>query len=408
MLDLRDLQTCTHCGLCLQACPTYVATGQEAESPRGRIYLLRQVQSGRIGWMQARPHIDACMGCLGCQTACPSGVPYAKIIEAARAEVEAHARPWWQRFVRKQAISNFTQPARLRLLLQMARLFGMQRVPRWTARLLGASESVVRLPELPAAEWRPTQMVYPAQGTPRARVGLLLGCVMQVLFPRVHRATIGMLTLAGYEVHIPHGQGCCGALWVHNGYPKEARRNARKLFRAFREVDYIVVNAAGCGSTMKEYGLLFKGTPEQAEAEAFAQRVRDVHELLLDAELPPPKRNDALHVTYHDACHLAHAQGIREQPRALLRRLPNLKLTEMEGAEMCCGSAGIYNLLQPTLARDALQRKIKHIQATGATIVASANPGCTLWIRQGLQEAGLPVEVLHPVEILAKAYDAMP
>ncbi|MDW8106445.1 MAG: (Fe-S)-binding protein, partial [Armatimonadota bacterium] len=367
MLDQRDLQTCTHCGLCLQACPTYVATGQEAESPRGRIYLMRQVQVGRIEWAQARPHIDACMGCLGCQTACPSGVPYAKIIEAARAEIEAHARPRWQRLIRKQAISNFTQPARLRMLLRMARVFGIQRTPRWIARLLGASESAVRLPELPAHEWHPTQTVYPAQGVLRARVGLLLGCAMQVLFPRVHRATVGILTLAGYEVHIPREQGCCGALWVHNGYPNEARRNARKLFRAFREVDYIAVNAAGCGSTMKEYGLLFKGTPEQAEAEAFAKRVRDVHELLIDTELPPPKRDDALHVTYHDACHLVHAQGIREQPRALLRRLPNLKLTEMDGAEVCCGSAGIYNLLQPTLARDALQRKIKHIQATGAT-----------------------------------------
>ncbi|MCX7926174.1 MAG: (Fe-S)-binding protein [Fimbriimonadales bacterium] len=408
MLNKQDLQKCIHCGLCLQACPTYIATGQEAESPRGRIYLMRQAYEGRIEWAQARPHIDACMGCLGCQTACPSGVPYAKLIEAARAEIETHARSPISRFVRRHAIKNFTTPHRLRLLLRIARATGMRRAPRWMAKLLGAAESAVQLPALPPKTWRPTQNTFPAQGTPKARVGLLLGCAMQALFDRVHRATIGMLTLAGYEVHIPRNQGCCGALWVHNGYPREAQGNARRLFQAFREVDYIVVNAAGCGSTMKEYGMLFQGTPEQAVAEAFAQRVRDVHELLYEADLPAPKRADSLCVTYHDACHLVHGQGIRQQPRALLQRLPNLKLVEMDGSDMCCGSAGIYNLLQPKLARDALQRKIQNIRNTGATLVASANPGCTLWIRQGLQEANLPVEVLHPVEILAKAYEVMP
>jgi len=408
MLDKRDLQKCIHCGLCLQACPTYIATGQEAESPRGRIYLMRQAHEGRIGWSQARPHIDACMGCLGCQTACPSGVPYAKLIEAARAEVETHARTPLQRFARRQAIKNFTTPSRLRLMLRLAHTVGMHRPPRWLAKMLGAADTAVRLPTPSARAWRPAQTVYPAQGTPKARVGLLLGCAMQVLFDRVHRATIGMLTLAGYEVHVPRNQGCCGALWVHNGYPREAQRNARALFEVFREVDYIAVNAAGCGSTMKEYGLLFQGAPEQLVAEGFARRVRDVHELLYEANLPEPKRNDSLSMTYHDACHLVHGQGIRVQPRALLQRLPGVKLIEMDGAEMCCGSAGIYNLLQPRLARDALQRKVQNIRNTGATIVASANPGCTLWLRQGLQEAGLPVEVLHPVEILAKAYDAMP
>ncbi len=409
MLDQRNLQKCIHCGLCLQACPTYVSTGQEVESPRGRIYLMRQAVEGRIQWAQARPHIDACMGCLGCQTACPSGVPYAQLIEGARASIEQDARTPFQRFVRQQAIARFTNPAQLRLMLRMAGVLGIRRTPRWMARLLGAGESVVRLPHLPQQAWRPTQSVYPARtAQPRARVGLLLGCAMQVLFGRVHRATVGMLTLAGYEVHIPRAQGCCGALWVHNGYPQQARRNAQRLLKAFGEVDYIAVNAAGCGSTMREYGLLFRETPLHAAAEQFAQRVRDVHELLADAELPSPARDDSLCITYHDACHLVHGQGIREQPRALLRRLPNLKLVEMDGAEMCCGSAGIYNLLQPKLARDALQRKVRAIQQTGATIVASANPGCTLWIRQGLQESGAPVEVLHPMEILAKAYDAMP
>jgi glycolate oxidase iron-sulfur subunit len=335
-------------------------------------------------------------------------VPYAKLIEAARAEVETHARAPLQRFMRRQAIKHFTTPQRLRLMLRLAQRVGMRRPPRWLARRLGADGVALRLPTLPAQAWRPTRTVYPAQGTPKARVGLLLGCAMQVLFDRVHRATIGMLTLAGYEVHVPRKQGCCGALWVHNGYPQEAQRNAHVLFEAFRTVDYIAVNAAGCGSTMKEYGLLFQGTPEHAVAEEFARRVRDVHELLYQADLPAPKRDDSLTITYHDACHLVHGQGIRVQPRALLQRLPSVQLIEMDGAEMCCGSAGIYNLLQPKLACDALLRKVQNIRNTGATIVASANPGCTLWIRQGLQEAGLPVQVLHPVEILAKAYDAMP
>jgi glycolate oxidase iron-sulfur subunit len=296
-LDQRDLQKCIHCGLCLQACPTYVSTGQEAESPRGRIYLMRQALEGRIEWAQARPHIDACMGCLGCQTACPSGVPYAKLIEGARAEVEQRARTPFQRLARQQAIARFTNPTHLRLMLRVAGALGFRRTPRWMARLLGATESAVQLPRLPDRPWRPTQTVYPAKAQPpKARVGLLLGCAMQVLFGRVHRATVGMLTLAGYEVHIPRNQGCCGALWVHNGYPDHARRNARRLLAAFREVDYIAVNAAGCGSTMKEYGLLFRDAPDHAEAERFAQRVRDVHELLADAELPAPRtRRLAVH-----------------------------------------------------------------------------------------------------------------
>ncbi|MCX7993023.1 MAG: (Fe-S)-binding protein [Fimbriimonadales bacterium] len=408
MLDQRDLQKCIHCGLCLQACPTYVATGQEAESPRGRIYLMRQAHEGRIQWAQAQPHIDACMGCLGCQTACPSGVPYGQLIEAARVEVEQRARTPFQRFVRQQAIGSFTNPTRLRLLLKAASAIGIRKTPRWMAHLLGAHDTAVRLPALPRSIWRPARAVYPAQGERKATVGLLLGCAMRVLFDRVHRATVGMLTLAGYEVHIPRHQGCCGALWVHNGYSRQAQRHARRLFHAFREMDYIVVNAAGCGSTMKEYGLLFKDTPEREEAKSFSQRVRDVHELLYESDLPEPKRNDSLCITYHDACHLLHGQGIRQQPRELLKRLPSVKLIEMDGSDLCCGSAGIYNLLQPTLARDALQRKVKNIRDTGATIVASANPGCTLWIQQGIQESDAPIEVLHPVEILAKAYDAMP
>ncbi len=401
-LDLRDLQKCIHCGLCLQACPTFVETGQEAESPRGRIYLMRAVVDGRLRWEQVAPHLDACMGCLGCQTACPSGVPYSRLIEAARDEVERHARSPFQRWVRQQAIRGFTTPWRLQLMLKTARWLRLKRAPRWFARLLGAPQAVVRLPQqaAPSLAHLPEQIA--PQGTPKGRVGLLLGCVMRVLFPQVHRATIEVLTHCGFEVVIPPRQGCCGALWVHNGYPQHARRLARQLFRAFRDVDYIAVNAAGCGSVMKDYPLLFAGTREEPVAHAFSQRVRDLNELLAGLELPPLQPL-TMRLTYHDACHLVHAQGIREQPRQLLRQVPGVELIEMEGADMCCGSAGIYNLLQPKLASAALQRKVAAILATGAEAVVSANPGCTLWIAQGLSEAGHPLPLYHPVEILARA-----
>lgn len=406
-LDKRDLQKCIHCGLCLQACPTYLATGQEAESPRGRIYLMRSVLEGRLEWEDARPHIDACMGCLGCQTACPSGVFYAKLIESARAEVERHARRPFQRWVRQQAIGSFTNPTRLRWLLRSAHLLRIRKTPNLFARLLGASEGAVALPELPAHPWHP-ERVYPAEGTSRGRVGLLMGCAMKLLFPQVHHATIRMLTLAGFEVVIPRRQGCCGALWVHNGFPQQARRLAQRLFRAFSEAEFIVVNAAGCGSTMKEYPLLFEGTRLEAEAQRFAQRVRDITELLSEIDLPEPPHPVPMRVTLHDACHLIHGQGIREQPRRLLSRIPDLQIIEMEGADLCCGSAGIYNLLQPTLAKDALSRKLSAIVATQPDAVVSANPGCTLWIAQGLREMGRPLPIYHPVELLAQAYGRVP
>ncbi len=402
-IEKRGLQKCIHCGLCLQACPTYVSTGEEAESPRGRIYLMRQAVEGRLEWEAVKPHIDACMGCLGCQTACPSGVPYVKLIEGARAEIERHARTPFQRWMRQQAIGNFTNPTRMRLMLMAGRALRMRYAPRWLARFLGAPESAVRLPKLPPKRFVP-KPVYPAgSNPPKARVGLLVGCVMQVLFGSVHEATIRLLTLAGYEVHLPNA-GCCGALWAHNGYPERAGKCARRLIRAFKEMDYVVVNSAGCGSTMKEYHEILKGTPDKAEAEAFAHKVRDVSELLAESELPPPNQSVPLRVTIHDACHLVHGQGVREQPRHLLKRIPDLEIVEMDGAEMCCGSAGIYNLLQPRLAKASLERKIEAIRKTGAQVVVSANPGCTLWIAQGLHEAQLPIEVLHPTELLARAY----
>jgi glycolate oxidase iron-sulfur subunit len=365
---------------------------------------MRAVVDGRLTWEQVAPHIDACLGCLGCQTACPSGVPYARLIEAAREQVERHARRPLQRWLRQQAIVSFTTPWRLRAMLRSARLLRLKRAPRWFARLLGAPESTVQLPKLPPDTLADLPERIAPKGEPRGHVGLLLGCVMRVLFPQVHRATVELLTRCGWEVIIPRHQGCCGALWVHNGYPQHARRQARQLLRAFEAVDYIVVNAAGCGSTMKEYPLLFEGTREAERAQRFSQRVRDVNELLAESGLPAPPSPMPMRLTYHDACHLAHAQGIREAPRQLLKSVPALELIEMEGAEMCCGSAGIYNLLQPKLAKAALKRKVEAILATGAEGVVSANPGCTLWIAQGLMEVGHPLPIYHPVEVVARAY----
>lgn len=397
----EDLQKCIHCGLCLQACPTFVEDGEEADSPRGRIYLMRAAAEGKMSWQQAAPPIDRCLGCLGCQTACPSGVPYAKLIESARAQVESEARTPLRRWIRKRMIGSFTTPWKLRAMLRLSAFLHIRRMPRIIANMLGATESAVQLPPLPCENWKP-ERAYSAIGERKCGVGLLTGCAMRVLFPQVHRATITALQRGGAEVMVSANQGCCGALWAHNGYPEKTQAAARRLFRAFQGADYIVVNAAGCGSTMKEYPLLFEGTPLQKEAESFASRVRDISELLFEIGFTPPDQPVNLRVTYHDACHLIHGQGVHRQPRELLKQIPGLTLVEMEGADLCCGSAGIYNLLQPEMAKKNLQRKITNILAVQPDAVVSANPGCTLWINQGLRENGHEIPVYHPVEILIR------
>lgn len=397
----EDLQKCIHCGLCLQACPTFVEDGEEADSPRGRIYLMRAAAEGKISWQQAAPPIDRCLGCLGCQTACPSGVPYAKLIESARAQVESEARTPLRRWIRQRMIHSFTTPRTLRTMIRLSKILHIQRMPRIMASMLGATGTVVQLPSLPRERWKP-ERIYPAFEKRKCRAGLLLGCAMQVLFPQVHRATITALQRSGAEVLVPANQGCCGALWAHNGYPEKTQASAKRLFRAFQEVDYIVVNAAGCGSTMKDYPLLFEGTHLQKEAESFAGRVGDISELLFEIGFTPPEKFVNLRVTYHDACHLIHGQGIHRQPRELLKQIPGLTLVEMEGADLCCGSAGIYNVLQPEMAKKNLQRKIANIVATQPDAVVSANPGCTLWISQGLRESGHAIPVYHPVELLIR------
>jgi glycolate oxidase iron-sulfur subunit len=423
MRDFRSehLLKCTHCGLCLQSCPTYVEMGSEADSPRGRIYLMRAVSEGRIRWdAGAVEHIDRCLGCRACETACPSGVAYGLLVEIARAQAErSPARHSVQRTAKRLLLDLMTNPSAFALAMNTARWFkpllGDRALPTPLARLLGAHVVMAKLPQSRGKMKRGRlASLYTPIGEQRGRVALLTGCVASVLFHEVNVASVAVLRYNGFEVVVPPEQGCCGALHVHNGFIEEGQRRALQLMECMERepVDAIVVNSAGCGSTMKEYGRLFAGTPHEKRAEAFSAKVKDIMELLAEAGIRKPVRalsgrreDSSLVVTYHDACHLAHAQGVRKQPRDIIRSIPGVQLVELEESDMCCGSAGIYNLLQPEMASRLLQRKIERICATGAEIVLTGNPGCLAWIAQGLREWAQPVEILHPVELLYRAYE---
>lgn len=413
----EELMKCIHCGLCLQACPTYLEEGNEASSPRGRIYLMRAVAEGRIEWQgRAITHIDQCLGCRACEPACPSGVAYGTLIEIARAQTElSPARPRRQRVAKKLLLHMMVRPALFALAMRTGHLFspllGKEALPAPLARLLGVQQVVAHLPPLPRSPER-LRPVYPPLAERRGRVAVLTGCVASVLFPQVNHATVTVLQHNGFEVLVPPRQGCCGALHLHNGFPEEGRRLALHLISRFGEepVDAIVVNAAGCGSTMKEYGKLFACTPHEERARTFAAKVRDIMEFLAEVgvrtPLPLLREGETKEriVTYHDACHLAHAQGIRQQPREVIRAIPGVKLVELPESDVCCGSAGIYNLLQPEMAARLLRRKVERIAATGAEVLLTGNPGCLAWIAQGLRALPHPMEVLHPVELLSRAY----
>ena len=407
---------CIRCGFCLDACPTFRLTGEETKGPRGRIYLVRSWREKEIPFdSDVVEALDSCLGCRACETACPSGVPYGEILEEARAHIEEnHLRPGTQSFAREQLLSTLTDPARLTLSLKAAGMFGKLtggKMPGFAAKLLsGGSDTAIALPQSQGeAKIHNLPEVSPAIGEQRYRVGVLAGCVMRVLFGGTNAATVKVLQKNGCEVHAPSIAGCCGALHLHTGFRKEAMERMRKMIDAFaphlESLDAIVVNSAGCGSTMREYGELLSDDPKyHAKAEAFAAKVRDVSEWLVEIGIVPPKRKLNATVSYHDACHLAHGQRIRRQPRELLQQIPGLNLVEMNESDTCCGSAGIYNITQPEMARQLLDRKIENLKATGASIIATGNPGCLAWIQQGAKDAGLSIRICHPVELLSEAY----
>ena len=402
--DLDEIRKCVHCGICLPQCPTYRVLGEEMDSPRGRIYLMRAAAEGRVGLSRTfQRHLDLCLGCRACETACPSGVRFGSLLEATRAELRRAGPPTKHRLLQAFVFSVFPEPARLGAALALFKLYkrsGLRALVQATGVLrrlprLAAIEGL--LEDVPAAA--PLPEFVSARGRVVGRVGLLTGCVQRHLYPGVNRDTARLLALAGFEVVIPKSQGCCGALELHAGRAGAHASRARALAAAFPDdLDFVVTNAAGCGATMKEYG---HRIPELAR---FATRVRDVTEVLAGADLPLGPLD--LTVTYHDACHLAHGQRVRQEPRQLLCRIPGLRLVELADSDLCCGSAGIYNLLEPGVARELLERKLARIVETGARVVAAANPGCLLQIAWGCRQRGLDVTLVHPVELLARAVDA--
>jgi glycolate oxidase iron-sulfur subunit len=413
----RDLiSDCVHCGFCLPACPTYVSWGNEMDSPRGRIDLMKGVADGAIALDgSVRAHFDACLGCMACVTACPSGVQYGTLIEATRAKVEsATKREPLDAFFRSFIFALMPYPKRLRLMAYPLVVYarsGLQRLVRRAGILRGLPPRVAQLdalvPPLSFADLRlDVAERTPARGERRATVGLVTGCVQRAFFPNVNAATVRVLAAEGCEVRAPAGQGCCGALSLHSGRLDEAKRFARALIRRFERagVETIVVNAAGCGSTLKEYGELFAGDRRWAErAEAFAAKVRDVSEFLAPLEPRAPRAPQPQRVAYHDACHLAHAQGVREAPRALLRTIPGLEIVEIPQGDQCCGSAGTYNLFQPVAAREIGERKVDNVTSVAPEIVVSANPGCTLQMQSIARDRGVTLRAAHPIELLDAA-----
>jgi glycolate oxidase iron-sulfur subunit len=412
--DAALIGDCVHCGFCLPTCPTYVLWGEEMDSPRGRIYLMKEGLEGEPMSEEMVSHWDACLGCMSCVTACPSGVQYDTLIEQTRAQVERNFdRSVKDRALRGLIFSLFPYPRRLKLMrgpLRLMQKTGLDRAVRRTGLLDKVAPQLAAMERLAPRLGQPLPLppYIRATGQRRAVVGLLTGCVQGAFFPGVNAATARVLQAEGCDIVVPASQACCGALSVHNGREPEGQDFARALIDSFESsgVEYVVVNAAGCGSTMKEYVRLLQDDPAYADrAKAFSDRVRDVAEILDELGTVAPRHPLEMSVAYHDACHLAHAQGIRAQPRRLLEAIPGLELREIAEADLCCGSAGIYNIMNPEPAQELGDRKAANIVATGAQVLVTANPGCLMQVtsaieRHARQTGGQPMGMAHTVEVL--------
>jgi len=416
------INDCVHCGFCLPTCPTYLLWRQEMDSPRGRIYLMKMGLEGEVERMDQTyvQHFDQCLGCMACVSACPSGVKYDRLIESTRAQVERHyPRPLADRLFRWLIFFLFPHPARLRAMLLPMWLYRRSGL-RWLLRRTGllrllpeplqAMEALLPDFSLKSMFGGLPMRVKP-QGTPRLKVGLILGCVQRVFFDDVNMATARVLAAEGCEVVIPRGQGCCGALGMHAGREKEALDLARQMIRVFEreQVDVIAVNAAGCGSNLKDYGELLADDPLYAErARQFSAKCKDVTVVLAGLEPRAARHPVPLRVAYHDSCHLQHAMGIRSEPRKLLAGIPNLEIQEIAEAAICCGSAGIYNLVQPGPAAELGERKARNIAATKAELVVSGNPGCLLQLNASLNRLGHEIPTMHTIQLLDASISGSP
>jgi glycolate oxidase iron-sulfur subunit len=409
------IDKCVHCGFCLATCPSYRVIGKEMDSPRGRIYLMDAINKGEAALTAGTSqHFDSCLGCLACVTTCPSGVQYDRLISATRPQVERNQpRNLWDKLIRTIIFNLFPYPQRLSLLLPFLWLYqvsGLQQLVRATGILnlfprLGAMESILPKVNLQSIN-KNYPDVIPAKGEKRYRVGVILGCVQRLFFDPVNEATIRVLTANNCEVVIPKSQGCCAALPAHQGQENQAQILAKQMIDSFADtdVDYIIINAAGCGHTLKEYHHILADDPQYSEkAEQFVAKVRDVQEFLIEVGLTAnlsPVTEEELTIVYQDACHLLHGQKISIQPRQLLQKIPNIKLKQPIDADLCCGSAGVYNMLQPKIADELGQQKVTNLLNTGANLIVSPNPGCSLQIKKHLQLQGKQINIMHPMEIL--------
>jgi glycolate oxidase iron-sulfur subunit len=413
-IDYRNFQECVHCGLCTASCPTYVETSNENDSPRGRIYLMRAVTDGRLSMgPDVRRHLELCLDCRACESACPSGVRYGTLIEPFKIALQKDAAAGVRASLLQRIILHhlFPYPGRVKAALAPARLLqrlglmdlaeksGLTRLLPPTLRRMSAmlprlSGPRIRLPE-----------VLPPIGPKRARVALFLGCVADAMFPDTNAATARVLQQNGCEVVIPYAQVCCGAIHYHSGVEAPALQLARQNIKTFdaKQFDAIIVNAAGCGAMLKDYAHLLGGSDHE-RARAFVARVKDISEFLVDLGPIPPACPVPVKAVYHDPCHLCHAQQIRTQPRQLLSMIPGLELIPLEESELCCGAAGTYNLTQPEMSERLGRRKLEHILATGASVVATGNVGCILQIARKIKEEGASIEVVHPLDLLDRAY----